>query len=576
VSLCTAFPAAAQDEFSRVIEVELHPVRRAQIAVWIERADGTYMQTIGITQAVAYYGIGNRPGASQMNSGFSWPYGRREGVLPVWGHRRAAAQGLFGRVIFQDRTSEGWASRSSNDHSRDDHFCLSFNQSASEMDALDAVTCPSIFNSDKGRYLRDTDVAAGYSEPFETAPGSGMMRPLGIGSIYPPRRDVTRCADASCFDHEDVARYQADARSVMPEIDAVTMATPPERQLRMMFTVPAEWENGEYAVFVEVNTEGDYNSAWSPAQYPTPLAPESTWDFWAMQYGYPYRGQPSVVYRLPLTISNGAFDATARDPIGYGALDGTDGELREMDGSITDDATGAPGSGADRLMLTEQAYRVRVRLIGPEVCNENVAPGGIEGFAITEFTDRRHAHRFAHLTFVAPPDDFGIARYDVRVSREPIVDDLSFDRALQARAATIENEALVITPVQAGETIQADLGGLSPEQTFYIAVRAVDTCNEHGPMAVIEYTSPAIEFTTVSPCFVATAAYGTPMADDVAVLRRLRDRHLRTNAAGRALVSIYETVGPAMADVIREDEDRRAAARTVLAPIVTIARWLDR
>ncbi|MBZ0116643.1 MAG: hypothetical protein K8H88_06605, partial [Sandaracinaceae bacterium] len=137
ILLASSLPAAAQP---RVLEVEMTPTRRAQIAVWIER-DGEYLRTLALTQSVAYRGLGNRPGASQMNSGFRWPYGRREGVLPVWAHRRASAPGAepFRRVVFQDRISEGHASRSSNDFSRDDYFCLSFNRDTTGRDALDAV-----------------------------------------------------------------------------------------------------------------------------------------------------------------------------------------------------------------------------------------------------------------------------------------------------------------------------------------------------------------------------------------------------------------------------------------------------
>ncbi|MCA9605784.1 MAG: hypothetical protein KC619_09325, partial [Myxococcales bacterium] len=126
--LFVAGPASAQDGVARVVEVYLTPVRRAQVAIWVESADGTYLQTIALTQATSVRGIGNRPGASQMNSGYNWPYGRREGVLPIWAHRRADAPAAqqFSRVIFQDRTSEGWASRSANDFSRDDYYCLSF------------------------------------------------------------------------------------------------------------------------------------------------------------------------------------------------------------------------------------------------------------------------------------------------------------------------------------------------------------------------------------------------------------------------------------------------------------------
>src|SRR5688500_4028380 len=95
-ALAFASPASAQeDPLLRVIDVEMYPTRRAQIAVWLERGDGTFVRTLGLTRAVAYRGIGNRPGASQMNSGFRWPYGRREGVLPVWAHRRARAPGAI-------------------------------------------------------------------------------------------------------------------------------------------------------------------------------------------------------------------------------------------------------------------------------------------------------------------------------------------------------------------------------------------------------------------------------------------------------------------------------------------------
>ena len=90
-----------------------------------------------------------------------------------------------------------------------------------------------------------------------------------------------------------------------------------------------------------------------------------------------------------------------------------------------------------------------------------------------------------------------------------------------------------------------------------------------------EYTTPAIEFTTVSPCFVATAAWGTPMASEIGALRRFRDRHLRSNAVGRGLVSVYETVGPHLASVIRQDDSLRAATRAALAPFVALARVLE-
>jgi hypothetical protein len=102
----------------------------------------------------------------------------------------------------------------------------------------------------------------------------------------------------------DVDLFRADALRVMPELDAITMATPPEAMAQSIrYAIPATWPAGDYVLWIEVNTEGDYNADW---QLPTPSNPaeggEAYWDYWALRYGYPYRGQPSVVWRVPFTI----------------------------------------------------------------------------------------------------------------------------------------------------------------------------------------------------------------------------------------------------------------------------------
>jgi hypothetical protein len=305
-------------------------VHDAQLALWLEDADGNFKATVALTEAVSRRGIGNRPGASQMNSGFRWPYGRREGVLPIWAHRRASAEGArpFRRVIFQDRIWEGLASRTSNDFSRDDYFCLSYNTAKSQHDALDAVSCASQFNSDKGRFMTEEDVQAGYWEPYEDPSSQvGRKLPLTLESLYPPRRDSKRCVgEASCYccyDHADVSDFDAHAREIMPDIDAVSMATPPggEEQQRL-YAVPEDWPAGGYRACIEVNVEGDYNAVYDNKHFRTPQTPELAWDEFATRFGYPYRGQPSVVYCVPFDPGG-----RARGSLQHAARAGQHGQL---------------------------------------------------------------------------------------------------------------------------------------------------------------------------------------------------------------------------------------------------------
>ena len=69
-------------------------------------------------------------------------------------------------------------------------------------------------------------------------------------------------------------------------------------------------------------------------------------------------------------------------------------------------------------------------------------------------------------------------------------------------------------------------------------------------------------------CFIATAAYGTPMAHEVDVLREFRDRYLLNSAIGSVFVDGYYRLSPHAADTISKSEALRVAARIVLTPVI--------
>jgi len=74
-------------------------------------------------------------------------------------------------------------------------------------------------------------------------------------------------------------------------------------------------------------------------------------------------------------------------------------------------------------------------------------------------------------------------------------------------------------------------------------------------------------------CFIATAAYGSPMEPHVKVLREMRNRFLLTNSLGKTLVDFYYTYSPVAADFIAGHAGLRAIVRVGLLPLVGVS-WI--
>jgi hypothetical protein len=97
--------------------------------------------------------------------------------------------------------------------------------------------------------------------------------------------------------------------------------------------------------------------------------------------------------------------------------------------------------------------------------------------------------------------------------------------------------------------------------------------------AQLQYDDTVIEgatlhFTTaVSGCFIATAAYGTPTAKQIDVLRAFRDEVLLKNAVGSQFVALYYRFSPPIANVIAGNELLRTLVRQLLVdPIVHVVQ----
>ena len=93
-----------------------------------------------------------------------------------------------------------------------------------------------------------------------------------------------------------------------------------------------------------------------------------------------------------------------------------------------------------------------------------------------------------------------------------------------------------------GKTIGGKAGS-SPNKT-------IQGQQGNGPKRNTSVNSSQSNQTSSSDCFVATAAFETPLANEIYVLRNFRDQTLRYSSFGRSFISVYYSYGPYIARFI--------------------------
>jgi len=72
-------------------------------------------------------------------------------------------------------------------------------------------------------------------------------------------------------------------------------------------------------------------------------------------------------------------------------------------------------------------------------------------------------------------------------------------------------------------------------------------------------------------CFIATAAYGSPLHPHLDILRDFRDKYLMPNGFGLKLVELYYRYSPSIAGFIAEHKLLKAAVRVNLLPVIAFS-----
>jgi len=122
------------------------------------------------------------------------------------------------------------------------------------------------------------------------------------------------------------------------------------------------------------------------------------------------------------------------------------------------------------------------------------------------------------------------------------------------------------------------LTGLDPDKDYLFVATAYDTeglessyCYEISTDEVDPSISPPDSGGGGGGCFIATAAYGSPMSSKVKILCQFRDRHLRSNTFGKGLIALYERHSPYLANRISKSEYLKSAVRWTLWPAIGVA-----
>jgi hypothetical protein len=529
-----------------------------QIAVWVETADHQFVDTLMVTNTVAARGLGNRPGEWNFLSGPKFPYGKRQMALPIWAHARNV---LYPQVVMQDGMEDwlGWHEPIS---SEDLYYCRPVREQEVN---VDAITCPTKFNSAKGK-----------------------IDPTLPMVYYPPRNDLTGFTSRDCdlpYATAPCAR-SSERYSTMNDLDAVAAATPAYgRPYSGTWAIPATQAPGDYALMVEVNKEYDVNAAHTHPAFEDPRL---------LGYGINNNfGQPAVVWRVPFDVTNPK--TAAVDQIyGYGAWDGANGAIAPRDQTIT---SGVAGSGEGRLMSIAGPNGISGRVLvsveqcdtvappvpdggagdamgvggsggvgavggagGATVCDDSSELPPVSGLGIDTMTLTATAVK---VVFTGAPNILQPSDYEVRYSvGKSLTDDDFLHQAISAPQVTLDS---------GGTSVSVVLPDLKPSTSYAVGVKYQGDCSRKSQLAWITFDTVGAKFKQLSGCFIATAAYGSALDPAVDAMRRVRDDLTRRSPLFAAAADLYYRSGPAAAAVLKQSETARAVVRRLLAPAAALA-----
>jgi hypothetical protein len=111
------------------------------------------------------------------------------------------------------------------------------------------------------------------------------------------------------------------------------------------------------------------------------------------------------------------------------------------------------------------------------------------------------------------------------------------------------------------------------DATLYVAGSNITASGFNGDQEAGYSGAKIFRLVSSGKCFIATATYGSSLADEVVTLRNFRDTVLAGSSLGRALVETYYRVSPPIAKYIAGHETRKVISRIVLIPLIYSVKY---
>jgi hypothetical protein len=209
-----------------------------------------------------------------------------------------------------------------------------------------------------------------------------------------------------------------------------------------------------------------------------------------------------------------------------------------------------PGSGIDNHTSAgfEDIYLTKFRLVGFVVTPASVTTTGAGD--TTFFTVRLLSEPLANVTLPVSSSNLSVGTVDTSSLTFTTIN-WSVDQTVTVTGLVDSSQTYSII-LGAASSADVDYDGLNPTD-----VTVDNAGNDSGG----------------GGCFIATAAYGSPLASHIKVLSKFRDHFLLTNGIGKRFVRFYYTYSPPVADFIEKHDSLRMMVRLGLIPLVGVS-WL--